>query len=275
MGVRFGVGQRVGRRGFAGVSVSGQDAALAAVIYLVVIVGLVGGAIYAAFWVLKTLWPLWAAAGVLAVVLLIVRALRRRAREEEHRLWRERVSDYRRLLAAAARTLDADRIEKQIAATREAGLADYLGKAVEVAEGVRDVARMKDELAAGLPAPVTLADDRIVNGEPCYFTAPALYDKRGPNDERGRVYFASDEMVFHGAGLQRTPWKRVINVRRDDLRAVCVQPANRQTPIRFVFDTYSDALRANILAEALALKAQQRPLQIPLDVGADIAEHIA
>ena len=98
--------------------------------------------------------------------------------------------------------------------------------------------------------PEVTGHERIVGNQPCFFSGPALHDKRGPNDETGTLYLAESQLIFVGATRAEAPWSKVASVSRDG-RVLQVQRRDRQTPLVFAFGDTSPALRAEHIAKAL------------------------
>ena len=118
----------------------------------------------------------------------------------------------------------------------------------EMLDGLRSAAALIETLdAAGLPTVET--GHRAAGGAVCHFSAPASMPD-DPAQPSGRLLLTATRGIFVGGGGPTIPWHAVSAVHAAD-RDVIVIRADRETLIRFRFNSYADALCAALLMRRL------------------------
>ncbi len=125
----------------------------------------------------------------------------------------------------------------------------------EMLEALEEAAALASEIArSGLPSIDT--GHRVVGDERCHFTAPASMPDE-PGQPTGRLLLTSGRAIFlGGAAAVSTAWHRIGEVRHADRDLLLVR-ASRDRLYRFQCNSFSDALRAALIAKELI-----RPLRL-------------
>lgn len=152
----------------------------------------------------------------------------------------------------ALTSMDRPSIERVLALREELGLTeDQVGyERIEVLTGALSftdfVAALERNGGKLEPVP---GHERVVGTDSCFFAATAFLDKRG-KDEDGELFLTDARLIFLGSNLTAVPWAKIVRADTDG-RALVIQRADRQTPYRFIFGKYADALKSQAIAKAL------------------------
>jgi len=118
----------------------------------------------------------------------------------------------------------------------------------EMLDGLRSAAALSGTLETiGLPTVET--GHRAAGGVVCHFSAPASMPD-DPAQPSGRLLLTATRGIFVGGSGPTIPWHAVSAVQAAD-RDVIVIRADRDTLVRFRFNSYADALCAVMLMRRL------------------------
>jgi hypothetical protein len=189
---------------------------------------------------------LWLVALVAVGVVAAVPSVQAQARRElNHRLliFRNEVS--------VCDSEDIDKLEGLQHRRVELGLNEgEVASELDLLKGVLAVAKLKDSLKhAGLPTVST--SSALVNEQICYYVGNARLDKRGTQQDPGRLFLTSHGLVFEGTSIISVDWKHVASVKEQHSQ-LCIQRSDRQTPWTFTFESLAEAMPATLVAGWLA-----------------------
>jgi hypothetical protein len=176
--------------------------------------------------------------------------LGRRAPREDPRL-----REWKRDWSAAILALDPASVQVLRARLDALGLPeDDVEIEREMIEALEDAAALSSEIAhAGLPSVDT--GHRVVGHERCHFTAPAAMPDE-PGQPTGRLLLTSGRAIFlGGASALSSAWHMIGEVRHAERDLLLVRTA-RDRVYRFQCNSFSDALRAALIARELTRKAR-------------------
>ena len=118
----------------------------------------------------------------------------------------------------------------------------------EMLDGLSAAATLADSLAHGV-LPVIETGHRAVAGAACHFTAPVSMPDE-PSQPSGRLLMTSSRAIFIGGHGATIPW-HVVSTVENAQRDVVLVRVDRETLVRFRFNTYADAMAAAMLARRL------------------------
>jgi hypothetical protein len=164
-----------------------------------------------------------------------------------------RLREWKREWVAAALTLEA-------AATRRLrNLLDGFGLTEDEIEIEREMLDALDDAAAlaadlrGTGLPVVETGHRVVGHDRCHFTAAASMPDE-PGQPTGRLFITSARAIFVGGpSAVSSPW-HMIGEARHDARDVVLVRATRDRVYRFQCNSFSETLRAVLIARELIRK---------------------
>jgi hypothetical protein len=93
-------------------------------------------------------------------------------------------------------------------------------------------------------------EDLAVGRDACYFAGIVVYDKRGSNDETGRLVLAATRAIFFGGSVTSIPWPKVREVRRDGA-SLLLHRYDRQHATVFQFSQLAEAMKAEWVSKKL------------------------
>jgi hypothetical protein len=174
--------------------------------------------------------------------------LRRGAPREDPRL-----REWKREWAAAALTLEAAATRRLRELLNAFGLPeDDVEIEREMLDALDDAAALASEMArTGLP--VIETGHRVVGHDRCHLTAPASMPDE-PGQPTGRLLFTSARAIFVGGpNAVSSPW-HMIGEARQNARDLVLVRTTRDRVYRFQCNSFSDALRAALIARELIRK---------------------
>lgn len=166
-----------------------------------------------------------------------------------------RVREWKREWSAAVLTLDPTLIHVLRARLDALGLPeDDVEIEREMLEGLDAAAALSSQIArSGLPSLDT--GHRVVGRERCHFTAPAAMPDE-PGQPTGRLLLTSGRAIFlGGASALSSAWHMIGEVRQAERDLLLVR-TGRDRVYRFQCNSFSDALRAALIARELTRKGR-------------------
>lgn len=120
---------------------------------------------------------------------------------------------------------------------------------LEMLDGLRQLATLV-QLVERDGLPLVETQHRVIEGEPCRFSAPAtrLGEAGGGDDTSGRLFLTDRRTVFLGPSVTSAPWPAIAHVGRAG-RDLLLSGASRR--LEFRLNTFADAMRAAWLSERL------------------------
>lgn len=181
---------------------------------------------------------------------------RRRGAREDPRL-----RPWKHAWTAAAASLNAGAAQDLRDRLNGLGLPDEeVEIELEMVDALEDAVALSAEIGrAGLP--IVETGHRVVGHDRCHFTAAAsMPDEAG--QPAGRLLLTSSRAVFVGGPAAiSTAWHMVGEARNIE-RALLLVRTTRDRVFRFECNSFSDALRATIIARELIRRLQNRPAHL-------------
>lgn len=161
-----------------------------------------------------------------------------RKREQWRKAWAESAGDPRRApITTLTAQLDALHLpEEDIELERE------------MLDGLSAAAALAEHLERGV-VPVVETGHRAVAGAACHLSAPASMPDE-PSQPSGRLLMTSSRAIFVGGSRTAIPWHAVSAVQNAQRDLVLIR-LDRETLVRFRFNSYADAMSAALLARRL------------------------
>jgi hypothetical protein len=152
---------------------------------------------------------------------------------------------------AAAPTSDGLATLRATMTTAEAA-PDEADRQAELVDGIARLLEVREAPLPDLPT-----QHRVIASDRCHFIAPVSL--LGPTSVAGKLFLTSQRALFVGPSVTAWPWHRVRAIGREDRDVVLTILGADLLVVRC--NTYSDALEARFVAEALAAAA--RPASLP------------
>jgi hypothetical protein len=143
-----------------------------------------------------------------------------------------------------------EKLDELARAGSERELATKVRDHLQAIEAAQAILHLKQKTASREELPVIPDAAGIAGGDTPHFAAKVLFDKRGPNDERGTLMLTDRRVLFQGTKLSSVAWTKVSSVTRDGLNLL-VQREDRQTPWIFCFDGLKDVTAAEFFGRFL------------------------